>query len=201
MTLTRSLISFFGKKENNDRVPPGQYIENRFPVLSAEPTPKIEIENWNLTILNKNEELAKIDWNLLKSLEQKKITEDIHCVTRWTKFDMNWSGVSVKKLFEEIDIVPPTDWTMTGSSTGYTTYVPTKDLLLENTIISYSYDDEPISPEHGGPIRLIVPHLYFWKSAKWFDKIIFMDSDKAGFWENYGYHMYGDPWKEQRYSG
>ena len=95
---------FFGKKENNDRVPPGQYIENRFPVLSAEPTPKIEIENWNLTILNKNEELAKIDWNLLKSLEQKKITEDIHCVTRWTKFDMNWSGVSVKKLFEEIDI-------------------------------------------------------------------------------------------------
>ena len=106
-----------------------------------------------------------------------------------------------RKLFEEIDIVPPTDWTMTGSSTGYTTNVPTKDLLLENTIISYSYDDEPISPEHGGPIRLIVPHLYFWKSAKWFDKIIFMDSDKAGFWENYGYHMYGDPWKEQRYSG
>ena len=114
---------------------------------------------------------------------------------------MKWAGVSVKKLFQEIDLVPPTDWTMTGSSTGYTTNVPTKDLFLEDTIISYSYEDEPISPEHGGPIRLIVPHLYFWKSAKWFDKIIFMDSDKGGFWENYGYHMYGDPWKEQRYSG
>ena len=192
---------FFGKKENNDRVPPGQYIENRFPVLSAEPTPKIELENWNLTIFKNDEELAKIDWKFLENLEKSEITKDIHCVTRWSKFDMKWAGVSVKKLFQEIDLAPPTDWTMTGSSTGYTTNVPTKDLFLEDTIISYSNEDEPISPEHGGPIRLIVPHLYFWKSAKWFDKIIFMDSDKGGFWENYGYHMYGDPWKEQRYSG
>ena len=93
---------FFGKKENNDRVPPGQYIENRFPVLSAEPTPKIELENWNLTIFKNDEELAKIDWKFLENLEKSEITKDIHCVTRWSKFDMKWAGVSVKKLFQEI---------------------------------------------------------------------------------------------------
>ena len=100
-----------------------------------------------------------------------------------------------------LKIDPPSEWTMIGSSTGYTTNVPLSDLMMENTIVSYSYEDETISPEHGGPIRLIVPHLYFWKSAKWLNRIDFIDNDKPGFWENYGYHMYGDPWKEQRYSG
>tara|TARA_B100001250_G_scaffold153770_2_gene132101 strand:- start:38549 stop:39145 length:597 start_codon:yes stop_codon:yes gene_type:complete len=192
---------FFGKKDKNDRVPPGQYLENRFPVLSAEPTPKINIEDWNLSIIYNNETLAEINWDTLKSLPSSLITKDIHCVTRWTKFDMNWKGVKISTLFENLKVKPPTDWTMIGSFTGYTTNVPLVDLIMENTIISYSYEDEPISAEHGGPIRLIVPHLYFWKSAKWFDKITFLDEDTPGFWENYGYHMYGDPWKEQRYSG
>lgn len=192
---------FFGKKDKNDRVPPGQYLENRFPVLSAEPTPKINIEDWNLSIIYNNETLAEINWDTLKSLPSSLITKDIHCVTRWTKFDMNWKGVKISTLFENLKVKPPTDWTMIGSFTGYTTNVPLVDLIMEHTIISYSYEDEPISAEHGGPIRLIVPHLYFWKSAKWFDKITFLDEDTPGFWENYGYHMYGDPWKEQRYSG
>ena len=192
---------FFGKKDKNDRVPPGQYLENRFPVLSAEPTPKINLEDWNLSIIYDNETLAEINWDTLKSLPSSLITKDIHCVTRWTKFDMNWKGVKISTLFENLKVKPPTDWTMIGSFTGYTTNVPLVDLIMEHTIISYSYEDEPISAEHGGPIRLIVPHLYFWKSAKWFDKITFLDEDTPGFWENYGYHMYGDPWKEQRYSG
>lgn len=192
---------FFGKNEKNERVPPGQYLENRFPVLSAEPTPKLDIKDWNLSIVYNNENLAKINWDVLKNLPSTSIKRDIHCVTRWTKFDMNWKGVKVSTIFEELNFKPPTDWTMVGSSTGYTTNVPLSDLVLENTIISYSYEDEPITPEHGGPIRLIVPHLYFWKSAKWVNKITFLEKDTPGFWENYGYHMYGDPWKEQRYSG
>jgi len=192
---------FFGKKEKNDRVPPGQYLENRFPVLSAEPTPKISLADWNLSIIYEDEVLCKINWDNLKSLTSKEITKDIHCVTRWTKFDMKWKGVKISTLFNELSIKAPTNWTMIGSFTGYTTNLPLKDLLMDNTIISYLYEDKEITPEHGGPIRLIVPHLYFWKSAKWVDKITFIDDDKPGFWENYGYHMYGDPWKEQRYSG
>ena len=192
---------FFGKNEKNERVPPGQYLENRFPVLSAEPTPKLDIKDWNLSIIYNNEILSKINWDILKNLPSTSIKRDIHCVTRWTKFDMNWKGVKVSTIFDELNFKPPTDWTMIGSSTGYTTNVPLSDLILENTIISYSYEDEPITPEHGGPVRLIVPHLYFWKSAKWVDKITFLEKDTPGFWENYGYHMYGDPWKEQRYSG
>lgn len=192
---------FFGKKDKNDRVPPGQYLENRFPVLSAEPTPKIALSDWKLSIIYKNEELGQINWDTLKNLPSTEITRDIHCVTRWTKFDMKWEGVKISTLFNELGIKAPTNWTMIGSFTGYTTNLPLEDLLMDNTIISYLYEDEKITPEHGGPIRLIVPHLYFWKSAKWVDKITFIDDDKPGFWENYGYHMYGDPWKEQRYSG
>jgi DMSO/TMAO reductase YedYZ molybdopterin-dependent catalytic subunit len=192
---------FFGKKDKNDRVPPGQYLENRFPVLSAEPTPKIALSDWKLSIIYKNEELGQINWDTLKNLPSTEITRDIHCVTRWTKFDMKWEGVKISTLFNELGIKAPTNWTMIGSFTGYTTNLPLEDLLIDNTIISYLYEDEKITPEHGGPIRLIVPHLYFWKSAKWVDKITFIDDDKPGFWENYGYHMYGDPWKEQRYSG
>lgn len=192
---------FFGKKNNNERIPPGQYLENRFPVLSAEPTPKIDIENWTLSISYKSNDLAEISWEELKSLPEKEITQDIHCVTRWSKLDMKWKGVQISSILKELKIDPPSEWTMIGSSTGYTTNVPLSDLMMENTIVSYSYEDETISPEHGGPIRLIVPHLYFWKSAKWLNRIDFIDNDKPGFWENYGYHMYGDPWKEQRYSG
>ena len=162
---------FFGKKNKNERIPPGQYLENRFPVLSAEPTPKIDIENWTLSISYKSTDLAEISWEQLKSLPEKEITQDIHCVTRWSKLDMKWKGVQISSILKELKIDPPSEWTMIGSSTGYTTNVPLSDLMMKNTIVSYSYEDETISPEHGGPIRLIVPHLYFWKSAKWLNRI------------------------------
>ena len=194
---------FFGKGNDNldkKRLPPGQYLENRFPVLSAEPTPDINLLDWKLSFAYNNEIMAEIDWNSLIKIESTELTKDIHCVTRWTKFDMNWRGVSVQNIIKSLDLEVPSDWVMIGSSTGYTTNLPTKDLLKEFTLIAYEYEKKPITPEHGGPIRLLVPHLYFWKSAKWVSSINFIDEDKPGFWENYGYHMYGDPWKEQRYS-
>ena len=194
---------FFGKGNDNldkKRLPPGQYLENRFPVLSAEPTPDINLLDWKLSFSYNNEIMAEIDWNSLIKIESTELTKDIHCVTRWTKFDMNWRGVSVQNIIKSLDLEVPSDWVMIGSSTGYTTNLPTKDLLKEFTLIAYEYEKKPITPEHGGPIRLLVPHLYFWKSAKWVSSINFIDEDKPGFWENYGYHMYGDPWKEQRYS-
>ena len=194
---------FFGKGNDNldkKRLPPGQYLENRFPVLSAEPTPDINLLDWKLSFSYNNEILAEIDWNSLIKIESTELTKDIHCVTRWTKFDMNWKGVSVQNIIKSLDLEVPSDWVMIGSSTGYTTNLPTEDVLRELTLIAYEYEKKPITPEHGGPIRLLVPHLYFWKSAKWVSSITFIDEDKPGFWENYGYHMYGDPWKEQRYS-
>ncbi len=194
---------FFGKGNDNldkKRLPPGQYLENRFPVLSAEPTPDINLLDWKLSFSYNNEILAEIDWNSLIKIESTELTKDIHCVTRWTKFDMNWKGVSVQNIIKSLDLEVPSDWVMIGSSTGYTTNLPIEDLLREFTLIAYEYEKKPITPEHGGPIRLLVPHLYFWKSAKWVSSINFIDEDKPGFWENYGYHMYGDPWKEQRYS-
>ena len=194
---------FFGKGNDNldkKRLHPGQYLENRFPVLSAEPTPDINLLDWKLSFSYNNEIMAEIDWNSLIKIESTELTKDIHCVTRWTKFDMNWKGVSVQNIIKSLDLEVPSDWVMIGSSTGYTTNLPTEDLLRELTLIAYEYEKKPITPEHGGPIRLLVPHLYFWKSAKWVSSINFIDEDKPGFWENYGYHMYGDPWKEQRYS-
>ena len=194
---------FFGKGNDNldkKRLPPGQYLENRFPVLSAEPTPDINLLDWKLSFSYNNEIMAEIDWNSLIKIESTELTKDIHCVTRWTKFDMNWRGVSVQNIIKSLDLEVPSDWVMIGSSTGYTTNLPIEDLLREFTLIAYEYEKKPITPEHGGPIRLLVPHLYFWKSAKWVSSISFIDEDKPGFWENYGYHMYGDPWKEQRYS-
>ena len=194
---------FFGKGNDNldkKRLPPGQYLENRFPVLSAEPTPDINLLDWKLSFSYNNEIMAEIDWNSLIKIESTELTKDIHCVTRWTKYDMNWRGVSVQNIIKSLDLEIPSDWVMIGSSTGYTTNLPIEDLLREFTLIAYEYEKKPITPEHGGPIRLLVPHLYFWKSAKWVSSINFIDEDKPGFWENYGYHMYGDPWKEQRYS-
>ena len=194
---------FFGKGNDNldkKRLPPGQYLENRFPVLSAEPTPDINLLDWKLSFSYNNEILAEIDWNSLIKIESTELTKDIHCVTRWTKFDMNWKGVSVQNIIKSLDLEVPSDWVMIGSSTGYTTNLPIEDLLREFTLIAYEYEKKPITPEHGGPIRLLVPHLYFWKSAKWVSSINYIDEDKPGFWENYGNHMYGDHWKEQRYS-
>ena len=185
----------------NGRLPPGQFLTEEFPVLSAGPTPRISLEPWRFTLRLGPRPIKQWTWEELNALPVTTITRDIHCVTRWSKFDTTWSGISVDALFADAGVTPPTPYTLAHSVDGYSTNVPTKDLVGGRGMVALAYDGRPISPEHGGPARLLVPHLYFWKSAKWLNGLQFTDRDEAGFWELRGYHMYGDPWREQRYSG
>jgi DMSO/TMAO reductase YedYZ molybdopterin-dependent catalytic subunit len=140
-------------------------------------------------------------WGDFVRLPITQVTRDIHCVTKWSKFDTAWEGVSVQDLLADAGLEPPTGFVLAHSYDDYTTNVPAKDLLEGRGMIATAYDGKPIAPDHGGPARLLVPHLYFWKSAKWIKALQFTERDEAGFWELRGYHMYGDPWREQRYSG
>jgi len=185
----------------NGRLPPGQFLTDEFPVLSAGPTPRISLEPWRFTLRLGPRPIKQWTWDELNALPVTTITRDIHCVTRWSKFDTTWAGISVDDLFADAGVTPPTPYILAHSVDGYSTNVPTKDLVGGRGMVALAYDGRPISPEHGGPARLLVPHLYFWKSAKWLNGLQFTDRDEAGFWELRGYHMYGDPWQEQRYSG
>ncbi len=194
---------FFGRRrpEPSDRVPPGQHVVEDFPVLSAGPTPRTRLEEWSFTIELDGESIGSWNWDEFLALPHTKTTKDIHCVTTWSKFDTMWDGISIDTLFEAAAIDPPTEYVMAFCDGGYTTNLPVEDLIEGKGMIAFQYEGEPLEPEHGGPARLFVPHLYFWKSAKWVRGLRFMESDEPGFWEAYGYHMYGDPWREQRYSG
>ncbi len=182
-------------------IPPGQYLENGFPVLSAGPTPRTPLDQWTFSIEEDGRPLATWSWDELQALPKTEKTVDIHCVTKWSKLDTHWKGVTIETLFENGGIEPTADYVMAFSDGGYTTNLPLEDLLDGKGMVAFEYDGEPLAPTHGGPARLFVPHLYFWKSAKWVRGLRLMDSDEPGFWEMYGYHMYGDPWREQRYRG
>ncbi len=188
-----------GETDQSGRIPPGQYETRDFPVLSAGPTPHTPLDQWSFTISEGGEELARWSWEELGALPSETITKDIHCVTKWSKLDTAWEGVSVDTLLEGIE----TDggYVMAWSDGGYTTNLPLEDVTDGKAWVAYGYDGEPLDPEHGGPARLLVPHLYFWKSAKWVRGLRLMDDDEPGFWESLGYHLYGDPWREQRYWG
>lgn len=194
---------FFGRRrpEPPRPLPPGQYLETGFPVLSAGPTPRTPLDKWTFTIQDDDEKLAAWTWDEFLALPQTEITTDIHCVTKWSKLDTTWKGITIDTLFEAAGIEPADDYIMAFCDGGYTTNLPVEDLVEGKAMVAFEYDGEPLAPEHGGPARLLVPHLYFWKSAKWLRGIMLMPEDKPGFWEMYGYHMYGDPWKEQRYWG
>ena len=194
---------FFGRRSAKPSrpIPPGQYVENGFPVLSAGPTPRTPLNEWTFTIEDDGEILASWSWEEIRALPHTELTTDIHCVTKWSKLDTRWKGVTIDALLENAGIEPADDYMMAFCDGGYTANLPVEDLLEGKGMVAFEYDDEPLEPEHGGPARLLVPHLYFWKSAKWVRGLKFMDSDEPGFWEGYGYHMYGDPWSEQRYSG
>jgi DMSO/TMAO reductase YedYZ molybdopterin-dependent catalytic subunit len=181
------------------RVPPGQYITRDFPVLSAGPTPRADLSDWSFTIAGAVDAAVSWSWPELMALPAEDITRDIHCVTKWSKLDTSWRGVSVDTLFADVatDGAFVTAW----SDGGYTTNLPFADVRGGQAWIAYQYDGEPLAPEHGGPARLLVPHLYFWKSAKWVRGLTLTLADEPGFWEGYGYHNYGDPWREQRYQG
>jgi DMSO/TMAO reductase YedYZ molybdopterin-dependent catalytic subunit len=182
------------------RVPPGQYVTNDFPVLSAGPTPHTPLDKWTFTIRGTVDAPKSWTWDELAQLPHEEPKVDIHCVTKWTKLDTMWSGVAIDTLLSGIDIRNSTHVTAFCDG-GYTTNVPLADLINGQAWIAVGYDGAPLHPEHGGPARLLVPHLYFWKSAKWVRGLELQDHDVPGFWEVNGYHDYGDPWKEQRYQG
>jgi DMSO/TMAO reductase YedYZ molybdopterin-dependent catalytic subunit len=189
---------FFGRRrEENPDLPPGQYLTEDFPVLSAGPTPVIDTADWAFTIESESGLVTTWTWEQLKALPIEDINTDIHCVTRWSKFGTSWRGVSLDTLFAGIDT--DDEYVMAHSYGGYTTNVPLADLLGGKAWIAFEYDGKDLEPEHGGPARLLIPHLYFWKSAKWIRGLRMQRRDDPGFWEQNGYHLYGDPWLEQRY--
>ncbi|MFI8594237.1 sulfite oxidase-like oxidoreductase [Microbacterium sp. NPDC078428] len=184
------------RRESDPRLAPGQYLTTDFPVLSAGPTPRPDLEEWSFLLRTEKEERAW-SWRELLALPAEDVTTDIHCVTRWSKLDTSWRGVSVDTLFA--DVRTDRAFAMVHSYGGYTTNLPLEDLLGGKAWIAYEFDGRPLAAEHGGPARLLVPHLYFWKSAKWVQGIELRERDDPGFWEQNGYHLRGDPWREERY--
>jgi DMSO/TMAO reductase YedYZ molybdopterin-dependent catalytic subunit len=200
--ISRGFRSRRHEQAPKDRLPPGQYVTTDFPVLSAGPTPQIKVENWNFSLQFDGPLLGKWSWAEFEALPQTTIKTDIHCVTKWSKFDTAWQGVTFDNLLKAAGVAePPAPYVMAHCDGGYTTNLPLADLVDGQGMIVTRYGGLPILPAHGGPARLLVPHLYFWKSAKWVRKLRFMKKDERGFWESLGYHNYGDPWKEQRYDG
>jgi DMSO/TMAO reductase YedYZ molybdopterin-dependent catalytic subunit len=192
---------FHGRRPPVDsaRLPPGQYLTRDFPVLSAGPTPHTPLQEWTFTIKGAIGEPRSWSWAELTSLPSETVTVDIHCVTKWSKLDTAWTGVTIDTLLEGVE--SEAQYVTAFCDGGYTTNVPLADLKAGQAWIAYEYGGEPLEPEHGGPARLLVPHLYFWKSAKWVRGLELTITDEPGFWERYGYHDYGDPWREQRYQG
>ena len=181
------------------RVPPGQYVTDDFPVLSAGPTPHTPLDHWTFTIDGAVEQATSWRWDDFVALPSERITVDIHCVTKWSKLDTAWTGVSLDTLLESV--VTDARFVTARCDGGYTTNLPLGDVTDGKAWVVYDYGGVPLDPEHGGPARLLVPHLYFWKSAKWVRGLTLTPADEPGFWETYGYHNRGDPWLEQRYQG
>jgi len=191
--------SGFGNRRGaiDSRLPPGQTLVDDWPILTAGLTPDIGTHEWSFTITTETGAEHGWDWEALQNMGVENIVTDIHCVTHWSKLDMSWRGVSLDHLFEAVET--SCDYTMVSSYGGFTTNLPLDDLLAGQAWIATEAEGEPLAPEHGGPARLLVPHLYFWKSAKWVRGIRLMTGDEPGFWEQNGYHLRGDPWREERY--
>lgn len=185
--------------EAKGRIPPGQHLVEDFPVLSAGPTPRIPLETWTFTLKDGPRPLMTWTWPEFNALPVTKMTRDIHCVTTWSKLGTSWEGVLVDDILASAGIEPPTAHLLAHSYDGYSTNVPLADVTVGRAMIALRYEGQPLLPDHGGPARLLVPHLYFWKSAKWVNGLQFTRREEAGFWELRGYHIYGDPWLEQRY--
>jgi DMSO/TMAO reductase YedYZ molybdopterin-dependent catalytic subunit len=201
MAVTRGFTG--GARRGGDsRLPPGQYDTGAgWPVLSAELTPTIDVDTWTMTVDGLVEKETTWDWRGIHSLPESSYFGDIHCVTTWTKFDTTFAGVSVDSLLEIAQPKAEATHVMATATTGYTTNLPIDDITNGKAWIVWEFDGKPLTAEHGGPVRMLVPHLYFWKSAKWITRITLMDHDEQGFWERNGYHDRGDPWLEQRYQG
>lgn len=194
---------FAGRRQTpaaDRRLPPGQHLVDTFPVLSAGPTPHVAPDQWTFTLKVGPRTVRSWTWTEFNALPQTELTRDIHCVTTWSKFDTRWAGVLVDDLLADAKVEPPTQHILAHSIDGYSTNVPLADLTDGKAMVALRYGGQPLESDHGGPARLLVPHLYFWKSAKWLNGLQFTQREEAGFWELRGYHIYGDPWREQRYT-
>jgi DMSO/TMAO reductase YedYZ molybdopterin-dependent catalytic subunit len=193
---------FVGKRRSATKtLPPGQYLTPDFPVLSAGPTPHTPLDRWSFSIEGLVAAPVRWTWQEFLQLPSQEYVVDIHCVTKWSKLDTRWEGVSLDTLLGLVNLDPTAGYLTAYSDGGYTTNLRLDDVVDGQAFVAYRYEGMPLAPEHGGPARLVVPHLYFWKSAKWARGLRIMEQDEPGFWESLGYHNRGDPWKEERYHG
>jgi DMSO/TMAO reductase YedYZ molybdopterin-dependent catalytic subunit len=205
MAITSRILGERGRRQaqklgiDPSRVPPGQYLTERFPVLTVGPNPKFDLSTWDLGIFGAVETPVTLSWDELQALPQKEVTTDIHCVTRWSKLDTVWRGVSVGELFDRAGVKPEATHVLAYSDGGYTTNMPLEVALDDDVLLAHTYDGKPLEADHGAPLRLLVPKRYFWKSAKFVRKLELMNEDRMGFWELNGYHNDADPWQEQRH--
>jgi DMSO/TMAO reductase YedYZ molybdopterin-dependent catalytic subunit len=183
------------------RVPPGQYVTDRFPVLHAGVTPRVDVSNWDFQINGLVETPASFAYQQMLDMPQVSRSFDIHCVTKWSKLDTVWEGVAVSEVMSKIKLARGVTHVLVMAEQGFTANLPLADFVREENLFAHRFGGKPLEPDHGWPLRLVVPHLYFWKSVKWVRGLKFLDHDAPGFWERNGYHMYGDPWREQRYWG
>jgi DMSO/TMAO reductase YedYZ molybdopterin-dependent catalytic subunit len=197
----RNRSELVDKGYDPSRLPPGQYLTDRFPVLHVGDVPTYGPGEWDLTITGLVDRPLTVGLDDLKAMPAVTLTFDIHCVTKWSKFDTTWTGVRVRDLLEQAGVQSAATHVVEHAEYGYTTNLPLADIVTDAAIVAYAFDGEDIEPIHGGPVRIVVPHLYFWKSAKWVRALEVRDSDQPGFWERNGYHMYGDPFTEQRHRG
>ncbi len=203
--MTSKLITARGERQakarglDPGRIPPGQYLTERFPVLTYGDNPPFDLDAWSLSIWGEVESPYTLRWDELMALPQHEITVDIHCVTRWSRFDTRFRGVHWRELASRARPRPSARYVVAHAEQGFTSNVPLAAIEDENALLAYEADGEPLTPEHGWPLRLVIPGKYFWKSAKWLRGIELSASDKPGFWERYGYHNDADPWQEQRY--
>jgi DMSO/TMAO reductase YedYZ molybdopterin-dependent catalytic subunit len=205
MGVTSKLLGDRGRKQaaklglDPDRIPPGQYLTERFPVLTYGRNPPFDLEIWSLRVWGEVEAPYELSWGELMALEQVTITTDIHCVTRWSKLDTTWTGVRVRDVLDAARVKPSGAFVMAHCDGGYSTNVPLAALYDDDVLLAHTYGGEPLEPDHGAPLRLLVPSRYFWKSAKFVRQLEVMDADRQGFWELNGYHNDADPWQEQRH--
>jgi len=190
------------RRPRDERLPPGQYdVGSDWPVLTAEVTPRFTLDRWNFTIDGLVSQTRTWSWDEIRALPSSRYEGDIHCVTTWSKLGTNFTGISTDEFWKQVELGESAAYVLATSTTGYTTNLPLDDLRGGRAWLVWEHEGAPLTPEHGGPIRLLVPHLYFWKSAKWVTRFTVLDYDEPGFWERNGYHDRGDPWKEQRYQG
>ncbi|MGQ0825316.1 MAG: sulfite oxidase-like oxidoreductase [Actinomycetota bacterium] len=197
----RNRASLAARGYSADRLPPGQYYTERYPVLHVGDVPTVDIASWTLRLFGAVRAERIVTWDELCALPQAEIVADIHCVTRWSKFDTRWTGVRFRDVMALVAVAPNVRHVVQHAELGYTTNTPLAPLLADDVLLAWDYDGAPLASEHGGPLRLVLPTLYFWKSAKWLRGFEFLDHDEPGFWERNGYHNEGDPWREQRYWG